>query len=73
VTGGAASLEVAPGVRLIDTPEFPEAWKGAAQGGIAFLDALKGETEIDWTFFSPPPSSSKARALAPIAAARTSW
>ncbi|ODU81512.1 NAD(P)-dependent oxidoreductase [Novosphingobium sp. SCN 63-17] len=53
VTGGAASLEVAPGVRLIDTPEFPEAWKGAAQGGIAFLDALKGETEIDWTFFSP--------------------
>lgn len=53
VTGGAASLEVAPGVRLIDTPEFPEAWKGAAQGGIAFLNALKGETEIDWTFFSP--------------------
>ena len=53
VTGGAASLEVAPGVRLIDTPEFPEAWKGAAQGGIAFLDALKGETAIDWTFFSP--------------------
>ncbi|MDB5422435.1 MAG: NAD(P)-dependent oxidoreductase [Brevundimonas sp.] len=53
VTGGAASLEVAPGVRLIDTPEFPDAWKGMAQGGITFLDALKAETEIDWTFFSP--------------------
>ncbi|VXA90843.1 NAD(P)-dependent oxidoreductase [Brevundimonas sp. G8] len=53
VTGGAASLEVAPGVRLIDTPEFPEEWKAFAQGGIVFLDALGQETDIDWTFFSP--------------------
>ncbi|WP_404333310.1 NAD(P)-dependent oxidoreductase [Sphingomonas sp. MMS12-HWE2-04] len=53
VTGGAASLEVAPGVRLIDTPEFPEEWKTFAMGGIRFLDALRSETEIDWTFFSP--------------------
>lgn len=53
VTGGAASLEVAPGTRLIDTPEFPEEWKTFAMGGITFLDALRGETGIDWTFFSP--------------------
>ncbi|WP_293828266.1 NAD(P)-dependent oxidoreductase [uncultured Brevundimonas sp.] len=53
VTGGAASLEVAPGVRLIDTPEFPEEWKTFARGGIVFLDALRGEKDIDWTFFSP--------------------
>ena len=53
VTGGAGSLEVAPGVRLIDTPEFPEEWKVFAQGGIAFLDDLRSETDIDWTFFSP--------------------
>ena len=53
VTGGAASLEVAPGVRLIDTPEFPEEWKVIAQGGIIFLDALRNEKDIDWTFFSP--------------------
>ena len=53
VTGGAASLEVAPGVRLIDTPDFPEEWKVFAQGGITFLEALRGETGIDWTFFSP--------------------
>ena len=56
VTGGAASLEVAPGVRLIDTPEFPEEWKTFAMGGIAFLDDLRGETKIDWTFFSPAAS-----------------
>jgi uncharacterized protein len=53
VTGGAASLEVAPGTRLIDTPDFPEAWKEIAMGGIRFLDALRDETAIDWTFFSP--------------------
>lgn len=53
VTGGAASLEVAPGVRLFDTPEFPEAWKGVAQGAIDFLDALRDEREVDWTFLSP--------------------
>jgi len=53
VTGGAASLEVAPGVRLIDTPDFPQEWKAFAQGGIDFLDALRPETDIDWTFFSP--------------------
>lgn len=53
VTGGAANLEVAPGVRVIDTPDFPEEWKDAALGGIAFLDALRGETQVDWTYFSP--------------------
>lgn len=53
VTGGAASLETAPGKRVIDAPDFPEAWKTAATGGIAVLDALRSETEIDWTYFSP--------------------
>lgn len=53
VTGGASSLEVAPGVQLIDTPEFPEEWKVFARNGIVFLDDLRGETDIDWTYFSP--------------------
>lgn len=53
VTGGAGSLEVAPGVRLIDTPEFPEEFKPYALPGVAFLADLRNETQIDWTFFSP--------------------
>lgn len=53
VTGGAASLEVAPGVRLIDLPDFPAEWREFAMGGIAFLDALRSVEDIDWTFFSP--------------------
>ncbi|MDF0541948.1 NAD(P)-dependent oxidoreductase [Sphingobium sp. H39-3-25] len=53
VTGGAASLEVAPGLRLIDAPDFPEEWKVFAQGGISFLDDIRHEKDIDWAFFSP--------------------
>lgn len=53
VTGGAASLEVASGTRLIDTPDFPEEWKTFAMGGITFLDALREVDDVDWTFFSP--------------------
>lgn len=53
VTGGAASLKLPSGERLIDGPDFPAEWKGAAMGGITFLDDLRGVTDIDWTFFSP--------------------
>ncbi|WP_169195491.1 NAD(P)H-binding protein [Devosia sp. MC1541] len=52
-TGGAGSLEVAPGVRLIDAPGFPDEARPFVQGGITFLEDLKGDTEIDWIFFSP--------------------
>ncbi len=53
VVGGAGSLEVAPGVKLIDTPDFPEAYKPEAGAGSAFLDMLRKEKELDWTFLSP--------------------
>ena len=53
VTGGAAGLEVAPGRKLIDSPDFPDEWRAFAMGGIRFLDALRHEAAIDWTFFSP--------------------
>ncbi len=53
VMGGAASLKNADGVRLYDAPGFPEEIKPYVIGGIHFLDALKQEQEVDWTFFSP--------------------
>lgn len=53
VVGGAGSLEVAPGVRLIDTPEFPDLYKAEASKGAEFLDRLKAEPELNWTFLSP--------------------
>jgi uncharacterized protein len=53
VVGGAGSLEVAPGVKLIDTPQFPAAYKAEASKGGEFLDLLRKENELDWTFLSP--------------------
>ena len=53
VVGGAGSLEVAPGVRLVTTPSFPAQYKAEAEKGAAFLDLLRQEKELNWTFLSP--------------------
>lgn len=53
VVGGAGSLEVAPGVPLISTPQFPAAYKAEAGAGAQFLDYLRGVQDLDWTFLSP--------------------
>ena len=53
VVGGAGSLEVAPGVRLVTTPNFPAQYKAEAEAGGAFLDLLRQEKDLNWTFLSP--------------------
>jgi putative NADH-flavin reductase len=53
VVGGAGSLEVAPGRKLVDTPTFPEAYKPESLKGVAFLQTLREEKALDWTFVSP--------------------
>jgi putative NADH-flavin reductase len=53
VVGGAGSLEVAPGVRLVTTPGFPAQYKAEAEKGAAFLDLLASEKDLNWTFLSP--------------------
>ncbi|MFJ5315663.1 NAD(P)-dependent oxidoreductase [Pectobacterium versatile] len=53
VVGGAGSLEIAPGQRLIDQPNFPDAYRPEASRGAAFLDLLKQENDLDWSFLSP--------------------
>lgn len=51
--GGAGSLFVAPGVQLIDTPQFPAEWKPGALAARDYLNILKNENELEWTFVSP--------------------
>jgi hypothetical protein len=53
VNGGAGSLFVEPGVQVIDTPEFPDAFKAGAGAARDYLDILKKEDHLDWTFVSP--------------------
>jgi len=58
VVGGAGSLFVAPGVQLVDTPEFanhvPPNIAPGARAARDLLDRLRDNTTLSWTFLSPP-------------------
>jgi len=53
VVGGAGSLEVAPGLQLVDTPQFPDEWRAGANEQRKSLEIFRMENDLDWTFFSP--------------------
>ncbi|HYP72222.1 MAG TPA: NAD(P)-dependent oxidoreductase [Variovorax sp.] len=53
VVGGAGSLQVAPGVDLVDTPEFPAPYKEEALAAREILRLLRAGTALDWTLVSP--------------------
>ena len=53
VVGGGGSLEVAPGLELLDSPNFPEEYKGPAEGPREALKVLRNEKELDWTMLCP--------------------
>lgn len=52
VIGGAGSLEI-NGQQLVDGPEFPAEYKAGATAARDYLDILKKENDLQWTFFSP--------------------
>lgn len=47
VIGGAGSLEVAPGVQLVDTPQFPAAYKQIALAHRAAFDILREVNDLE--------------------------
>ena len=53
IVGGAGSLEIAPGVQLVDSPQFPAEWKTGATAARDYLNIIKKEKDLDWTFLSP--------------------
>lgn len=53
VVGGAGSLFLNERTRVIDSPNFPEEIKPGALAACEYLEILKSEDELDWTFFSP--------------------
>jgi uncharacterized protein len=54
VVGGAGSLFVSPGKRLMDTGLMPESYLPAVRAlANVYLIDLVAEKNIDWTFFSP--------------------
>lgn len=54
VVGGAGSLFISPGKRLIDAGIIPDSFLPAVRSLASFyLDVLTNEKTIDWVFFSP--------------------
>ncbi|AQU85054.1 MAG: NAD(P)-dependent oxidoreductase [Halomonas sp.] len=53
VVGGAGSLLVASGERVIDQPDFPDEYKPEASKGVVFLEKLHQVDDLEWTFLSP--------------------
>jgi putative NADH-flavin reductase len=53
VVSGAGSLEVAPGIQGVDTPEFPAEWKAGALATREAFNEIKKEKELEWTVLSP--------------------
>jgi len=52
--GGAGSLYVAPGVQLVDTDGFPQAYLAGARAARTALERLRQAPGLEWTFLSPP-------------------
>jgi len=59
VVGGAGGLLTSAGTRLVDSPNFPEAWKAGALLQTQALDLLRAASaDVDWTYLSPAPEFS---------------
>ena len=53
VVGGAGSLYTPQHTQLVDDPNFPAAIKPAAEAARDYLNVIKNNENLDWTYFSP--------------------
>lgn len=53
VIGGAGSLYNDSGEQLVDTPRFPDEFRDEAKAARDYLELLKKEKDLKWTFLSP--------------------
>ena len=53
VVGGAGSLEVAPGLKLVDAPTFPAALRDLALAHEQALQIYRSAAGLDWSYLSP--------------------
>lgn len=56
VVGGAGSLymDKSHTTRLMDTPSFPDSYKGVANATAEVLELLRGQSAINWVYVCPP-------------------
>ena len=53
VVGGAGSLYLAPGLQLVDTPDFPSEVYPGANAARKLLSNLQMRRDVNWSFVSP--------------------
>ncbi|HFC8536150.1 TPA: NAD(P)-dependent oxidoreductase [Neisseria bacilliformis] len=53
IVGGAGSLNVAPNLQLVDTPEFPKEVYPGANAARELLNGLRERRDVNWAFLSP--------------------
>ena len=51
--GGAGGLEVQPGVRVVDGPDFPDWVRSGSLATIDALEQLRQAPELEWSFLAP--------------------
>lgn len=51
--GGAGGQQVSPGVRVVDTPDFPDWVKPGSLATINALEQLRQEPSLEWSFLAP--------------------
>ena len=56
IVGGAGSLYVAPGVQLVDVPQFPAMVYPVANAARNLLNKLRARNDVNWSFICPPAS-----------------
>ncbi|MGL6125743.1 NAD(P)-dependent oxidoreductase [Chryseobacterium artocarpi] len=72
VVGGAGSLYTSDNVQIVDTPDFPDAYKPGATAARDYLNKIKENNTLDWTFFSPAVEMNQANVGARTGKYRTS-
>ena len=53
VVGGAGSLEVAHNALLLDSPQFPDAWRPIARAHKEALHLYEAEKSLNWSYAHP--------------------
>ena len=53
VVGGAGSLEISPGLTVLQSGKVPAPYRNESAAGAHFLQMLRETADLDWTFISP--------------------
>lgn len=54
IAGGAGILSVGEDMLLVDTPDFPEAFRSIAEAEVKAYRLLENEKTVNWLYMTPP-------------------